>query len=348
MVSNVTKSVGFIGPGKVGCSLGRHISENGGDGFAVCGYFGRDREAALAAAAFAGGRAFSTAEELAGECDLLLLTVPDGQIADVWARLRAALPAMRAGESRQLFVGHCSGSLDSRVFREEAPVMATAYSVGNDGFDPRVLGAYASGTAEADTGVSSGLETRDSGNETAGPARAAFGSIHPLVAVFDRENAYKRLAGAYFTLEGDEAFSGFAGELLSKLGNPFRTIDAAQKTLYHAASVMVSNLVCALAWEGMEMFKACGFDAGFAESAWKSLFLGNAENIDALGPVSALTGPVERGDAATVARHLDALPGDAREIYRLLSRELVKIAKQKNPGRDYAVLELLLEKGKQL
>ena len=36
------------------------------------------------------------------------------------------------------------------------------------------------------------------------------------------------------------------------------------------------------------------------------------DNVDALGPADALTGPVARGDADTVARHLDALPADER------------------------------------
>ena len=106
---------------------------------------------------------------------------------------------------------------------------------------------------------------------------------------------------------------------------------------------MVSNLVCALAYEGMETFKACGLDEDFAESAWRSLFLGNAENTASVGPVRALTGPVERGDAATVARHLAALSGDAREIYLLLSRTLVETARLKNPDRDYSELTGILK-----
>jgi len=281
------KRIGFIGPGKVGCSLGRYISENGG-GFSVCGYFGRNETAAAEAAAFAGGSAFGSAEELAAECDLLLLTVPDGQIAGVWEDLAQDLP----DSEEPLYVGHCSGSQSSEIFQPKA-------------------GCH-------------------------------FGSMHPILAVHDRENSYKNFAGAYFTIEGDEAFKNIAGELLSAFGNPFETIDASQKTRYHAASVIVSNFVCALAYEGMETFKACGLGDEFADNAWRSLFLGNAENIGNLGPVLALTGPVERGDADTVARHLKALSGDAREIYLLLSKTLTETASRKNPERDYSELIKLL------
>jgi len=284
-----SKSIGFIGPGKVGCSLGRHIAEKGGDGFQVCGYFGRDPAATREAAAFAGGRAFDTAEGLAAECDLLLLTVPDKEIENVWASLAERLLPGRDG---LLYVGHCCGSQ------------------GADTFCPKP-GCH-------------------------------FGSMHPLIAVHDKKNSYKIFDGAYFTIEGGEDFKAFAGNLLTSLGNPFCAIEAEQKAQYHAASVMVSNLVCALAYTGMETFKACGLDDGFADKAWRSLFLENAENTASFGPVSALTGPVERGDAATVALHLGSLSGEAREIYLLLSRTLTEIARIKNPGRDYSdILKLL-------
>lgn len=285
-----TKKIGFIGAGKVGWSLGRHIKERGGPAYSVHGYYSRGVDAARGAAAFAGGQAFASAEELAAGCDLLLLTVTDGQIADVWSDISAALTVNR---ERPLCVGHCSGSLNSEVFGS-------------------------------------------------GPSSCSFGSIHPLLAVHDRERGYENFAGASFTIEGGEAFTGLAKDLLSTLGNPFCMIDAGQKTLYHAASVMVSNLVCALAYIGSETLKTCGLEEKFAKNAWRSLFLENAENIADVGPVHSLTGPVERGDAATVAQHLDKLSGDDRDIYLLLSRRLIESAQKKNPDRDYSELALLL------
>ncbi|MDR3364944.1 MAG: DUF2520 domain-containing protein [Clostridiales Family XIII bacterium] len=297
----MTAKIGFIGAGKVGYGFGRHITERGNrgcakSGFEVAGYVSRDKASACEAAAFAGGRAYGSAAGLAAESDLLLLTVPDGAIAEAWRQMSDELLDRQARRGRPLCIGHCSGSLGARVF------------------GPRPL-----------------------------DANIFFGSIHPLAAIYDRTSAYKKLDGAFFTTEGDEPFAHFAGELLSALGNPFREIDAAQKTLYHAASVMVSNLVCALAYAGTKTFKACGLDDAFAESAWRALFLENAENIAALGPVLALTGPVERADAATAARHLEALSGDERESYLLLSRILAEAAQKKNPSRDYSEMKTLLK-----
>jgi len=280
------KRIGFIGPGKVGCSFGRHITEKSDGSYEVRGYFGRSKETAAAAAAMSGGRAFDTAEELAKECDLLLLTVPDNQIAELWASLD--LP----DRIDPLMVGHCSGSQSSEIFLAKPGCV--------------------------------------------------FGSMHPILAVPDKENSYSKFLGAYFTIEGDENFTAFTGELLTALENPFCVIDAAYKTQYHAAAVMVSNLVCAIAYQGVETLKACGLDEKFADNAWRSLFLGNAENVAELGPVLALTGPVERCDTKTVSRHLDALSGDIRETYLLLSRTLTETASRKNPDRDYSdMIELL-------
>ena len=65
--------------------------------------------------------------------------------------------------------------------------------------------------------------------------------------------------------------------------------------------------------------------AGVPERVTLSLFLplvrATLDNLAARGPVDALTGPLSRGDAATIAAHLEALAADAPEIlpvYRAL------------------------------
>jgi predicted short-subunit dehydrogenase-like oxidoreductase (DUF2520 family) len=181
----------------------------------------------------------------------------------------------------------------------------------------------------------------------ADPARA--GSIHPIAALFDKKSAYTKLKGAYFTIEGGDAFQEIATGLLKKLGNPFAMIRAEKKSLYHAASSAVSNLVCAITYAGASLYENCGLPADFAENAWRSLFLENAQNVAEYGPVQALTGPLERGDADTIAKHLSAVSAyDARyaDAYRALSTILLDAAREKHPDRDYAEIERLLKKEK--
>ena len=65
------------------------------------------------------------------------------------------------------------------------------------------------------------------------------------------------------------------------------------------------------------------------------------DNVEAVGAADALTGPVARGDADTVARHLDALPVDERAPYRALAREALRLSGRDDPSvRDVLGEEL--------
>ena len=70
--------------------------------------------------------------------------------------------------------------------------------------------------------------------------------------------------------------------------------------------------------------------------------LNNIKSIGNVGIVKSLTGPLERGDIKTIANHLEALDEEDRELYKLLSKKLIKIAKTKNPGRDYMEIEKVI------
>ncbi|MCD1126853.1 DUF2520 domain-containing protein [Jinshanibacter sp. LJY008] len=168
-------------------------------------------------------------------------------------------------------------------------------------------------------------------------------SIHPIYAIHDRFHSVEALASVYFTVEGSQANLIKITTLIESLGNSVRTMNAENKALYHAASVMVSNLVIGLTKIGDDIFQQCGFDRAFSEQAWKALFLGNAENICSSGMVNALTGPLERGDVITIRQHIGALGEQERRIYIGLSQVLLEVAKQKNPDRDYSLIEAELK-----
>jgi predicted short-subunit dehydrogenase-like oxidoreductase (DUF2520 family) len=57
------------------------------------------------------------------------------------------------------------------------------------------------------------------------------------------------------------------------------------------------------------------------------LIRGAAANLEA-GPAAALTGPVRRGDVETVVAHLGALGPEDRELYLLLAREALRLARE--------------------
>lgn len=162
-------------------------------------------------------------------------------------------------------------------------------------------------------------------------------SIHPLMAVSDRESSHKKMRNAFFTAEGSAAED--ICKIFEGAGCFVKIINGDLKSRYHAAAVLSSNLVLSLLKMSCEELEGCGFDENEALAAIKPLVSGNTENLFEKGFEKSLTGPLERGDTATVAKHLAVLTADTREVYRLLSRHLLETAKRKNPGTDYSVLE---------
>lgn len=281
--------VGFIGAGKVGCSLGKYFVENG---IEVSGYYSRTLEASREAAEFTLTGNYETLESILEDSDTLFLTVPDGQIGKVW-------DDMRGLDIRDKMICHCSGSISSATF-----------------FDGEKRGAKVY-------------------------------SVHPLYAVSDRFSSWKNLRNAYFVIEGSESGIESIRRLMQVGGNQVIVTDTAKKSLYHGAAVTASNLVVALLSISVDMLSVCGFEKEAALEALKGLFLGNAEAMVERGLVDALTGPVERNDVSTIRRHLEAFGQEddmqnTEMIYRLLSMELVKIAKQKHNDRDYSELMNIL------
>ncbi len=165
----------------------------------------------------------------------------------------------------------------------------------------------------------------------------AYGySVHPLFPVSSKLTSYRELTGAFFCLEGNGPHIKELSALIEGLGGRTHIISGSDKTLYHAACSVSSNLVCALAHMSVEMLRRCDFTEREAREALAPLMKSNMEHIIKEGAVPALTGPVERGDAGTVEKHLKCFTDhDERELYRLASEILVDMAESKNPGRDY-------------
>lgn len=166
-------------------------------------------------------------------------------------------------------------------------------------------------------------------------------SIHPICAVSSRLTGYQELSKAYFTIEGNDIED--LAELVRSCGNNVEIILADKKVQYHASAVVASNLVVGIYDMAIKLLQECGLSREFSENALKALFMGNAENIVSKGAIQALTGPVERADSETVNKHLADLVGEEREIYRLLSKVLIDVAKKKNPDRDYDEMQMILE-----
>ena len=186
------------------------------------------------------------------------------------------------------------------------------------------------------SGAMSSKVFTDSKNEVCGY------SIHPNFAVSDKLTSYLNFRNAFITIEGNHRYLGEMVEFYKNLGLRVGVISAESKPKYHAASVFASNFVCGIYGTAVRLLTECGFSQEDAVLALKGLFSANASGIVEKGPVLQLTGPAERCDTSTILKHLDVLSEEDKALYKLLTRETVNIAKQKNVDRDYSSLESLL------
>lgn len=168
-------------------------------------------------------------------------------------------------------------------------------------------------------------------------------SIHPMFAFSNKDSVYQQLDSVSFTLEGHPYAINVWQQLLDALGNRSVVIDQAKKPKYHAAASILSNQVIAVLATGYELLEECGFSEQEARTFSAALVRDNVEHVIADGCVSALTGPIERGDVGTVKKHLQELNDTQKEMYRVCGSKLLELAGCKNPQTDYAALKSVLK-----
>ncbi|MBA3397278.1 MAG: DUF2520 domain-containing protein [Deltaproteobacteria bacterium] len=159
-------------------------------------------------------------------------------------------------------------------------------------------------------------------------AVAGVGTLHPLSAIADGKLAMRALKGTVFGVEGDAAGRAAASKLVAAMGGVVLALDSSQMGAYHAAAAVASNYVVAALDAAAAILASAGVAPEQAAQALVPLAEGALRNITARGTTAGLTGPVRRGDAETIQRHLDALRGkpELAEIYRTLARRAVEIA----------------------
>ncbi|MHA1180362.1 MAG: Rossmann-like and DUF2520 domain-containing protein [Alphaproteobacteria bacterium] len=188
------------------------------------------------------------------------------------------------------------------------------------------------------------------GMELLAPARerhAHVGALHPVQSFASADVALKRMKGTFFTFDGDEAAAAVVAGIVKALGGRMLSIQPRDRALYHAALCVLSNYLVTIADLGLGMLEVCGLGREDALRAIVPLVEGTVENIAALDAPGALTGPIARGDAATVERHLEALatfPHEVRRLYCELGQHAVRVARRKgtlNTGDALHIVQML-------
>jgi predicted short-subunit dehydrogenase-like oxidoreductase (DUF2520 family) len=160
---------------------------------------------------------------------------------------------------------------------------------------------------------------------------AGLGSFHPLQSIADPFTARARLRGAFAGLEGDERALA-AGEGLATVLDMFPVhLAPGGKAAYHAGAVFASNYAVVLASVAEGLARRAGVGPREAAALYVPLMQGTVANL-ALGPALALTGPIRRGDVASVRQHLAVLDPEDRALYRSLGLVALRLAREAGLG----------------
>ncbi|RUL94134.1 DUF2520 domain-containing protein [Verrucosispora sp. FIM060022] len=248
-------TVGIVGAGRVGATLGAALAAVGHRVVATTGSSGASQARVALLLPTVSRRA--AAEVARAATDLLLIAVPDDALAGVVAGL-AAEGALRPGQ----VVAHTSGA-------HGLAVLAPAVAVG---------------------------------------ARPL--ALHPAMTFTGTPDDLSRLSGISYGVTAPAELRPLAARLVADLGGVPEWIGEADRPLYHAALAHGANHLVTLVNEAADRLR----DAGVAqpEKVLAPLLRAALENALRLGD-DALTGPVARGDAGTVARHLTQLTATAPE-----------------------------------
>ena len=169
---------------------------------------------------------------------------------------------------------------------------------------------------------------------------ASVASVHPLMTfprrIISRKNKIRHngapLVHVPFAIEGDARAGMVARRLVRAMQGEAFSLRVEDKPLYHAFGAFTSPLLIALLTAATETAMAAGYTAQSARRRMRPIVERTIENFFVDGPYKSFSGPIARGDAATVAHHLEAL----RAYPRLAAayRELSSFAVGSLPAND--------------
>lgn len=169
----------------------------------------------------------------------------------------------------------------------------------------------------------------------AADAGAAVGAFHPFqtfAALADPTEAARRLSGVTFAVSATGWLMDYLPALAARLDGRSIAIPDALRPLYHASAVLACGHLTALLDAAIGLWTELGLDPDAGRQAVIPLAQATIDAIASAGPTSAVTGPAVRGDAATVAAHLQALSQHAPQLvalYRELTLASLPLARAK-------------------
>jgi predicted short-subunit dehydrogenase-like oxidoreductase (DUF2520 family) len=134
---------------------------------------------------------------------------------------------------------------------------------------------------------------------------AAVASVHPLMTFVS--GALPDLQGVTFALEGDARAIAVARKIIGDLGGNALRLRKPDKVAYHAFATLICPLLVALLATAEETAALAGISRTEARRRMLPIIRQTLANYTKLGPAGSFSGPIVRGDVATIRQHLKAL-----------------------------------------
>ncbi|BEV71866.1 Rossmann-like and DUF2520 domain-containing protein [Paludibacterium sp. THUN1379] len=170
----------------------------------------------------------------------------------------------------------------------------------------------------------------------------AVGSLHPAFSFADPSRAVTSFAGTLCALQGEAGADAALRAFAAAIGGQAFDLPPGAKAAYHASLSIASNYLVTLTGLARSVAEQAGLPPALAGQLLAPLMHQSLDNALQLGAQQALTGPIMRGDVATVAAHLQALAEspDSLTLYKALGHATLPLTRL--PADRLAALHTLL------
>ncbi|HEV3151332.1 MAG TPA: Rossmann-like and DUF2520 domain-containing protein [Acidobacteriaceae bacterium] len=171
-------------------------------------------------------------------------------------------------------------------------------------------------------------------------AGARTGSVHPMMSFPTRRVV--ALKGTHFGIEaGDAATRKRLFALIRRLGGRPFAIESSGKAMYHAGAMFGSPLLVATLAAGVRAMREAGIKEEEALALLGPMAAATVANVQRQGLARSFSGPLARGDAATVTLHREALSRHPLVAQTYLA--LARLAAADLPSADRGTIESALD-----
>jgi predicted short-subunit dehydrogenase-like oxidoreductase (DUF2520 family) len=161
---------------------------------------------------------------------------------------------------------------------------------------------------------------------------AKVASVHPIRSFALPGQVAASFEGTWCGMEGDAQALAMVAPLFEAIGAQCIDIDPAAKTVYHAAAVFASNYLVTVLDVAVQAYGRAGVPQDVAMKLMEPLVRKTVDQVFEAGTAAALSGPIARGDMATVEKQALAVAAwDAQHgtLYRRLAEATLALARRK-------------------